>query len=53
MTEPVAAGLARLEAESRLSESEGDVLELGAPLKRAQGVPVPSKTLEQGREHER
>lgn len=50
---PATDGIARLEAESRLSDSEGDVLELGAPLERARGIPLPSKTLEQDREHER
>jgi prevent-host-death family protein len=50
---PKAAGLARLEAESRLSESEGDLLDLGPPLPRVPGVALPSETLALAREHER
>jgi prevent-host-death family protein len=50
---PTAQGVARLETESRLSESAGDVLELGPPLPRLAGVPLPSEELALAREHER
>lgn len=50
---PKAGGLARLEAESRLSESEGDLLDLGPPLVRVPGVALPGEVLALEREHER
>jgi prevent-host-death family protein len=50
---PKTEGIARLEAESRLSESVGDLLDLGPPLERVPGVPLPSDALTQAREHER
>jgi hypothetical protein len=50
---PQAGGIARLEAESRLSESEGDLLDLGPPLARVPDSPLPSDVLAQEREHER
>ena len=50
---PKGSGLARLEAASRLSVAEGDVLALGPPLRKARGVPVPSNVLAAAREHER
>jgi antitoxin (DNA-binding transcriptional repressor) of toxin-antitoxin stability system len=50
---PKVRGIGRLEAESRLSEAEGDLLELGAPLQRVAGVPLPSQVLGLEREYER
>jgi len=45
--------LARLEAEGRLSDADGDVLELGPPLPPARGVPLPSEQLARARREER
>jgi hypothetical protein len=50
---PQAGGIARLEAESRLSESEGDLLDLGPPLARVPDSLLPSEVLTLEREHER
>jgi prevent-host-death family protein len=50
---PQAGGIARLDAESRLSESEGDLLDLGRPLARVPDIPLPSEVLALEREHER
>jgi len=50
---PKTGGMARLEAESRSSESEGDLLELGPPLVGVPGTPLPSEALALEREHER
>ncbi|MEO8184992.1 MAG: type II toxin-antitoxin system prevent-host-death family antitoxin [Deltaproteobacteria bacterium] len=50
---PHAAGIASLEAESRLSESEGDLLDLGPPLAQVPDSPLPSEVLALEREHER
>jgi prevent-host-death family protein len=46
-------GIARLEAEARLSASEGDLLELGPPLPKAAKTPAPTVTLAEHRRHER
>lgn len=48
-----AEGIARLDAEMRLSEARGDVLELGPPLEPAPDSPRPSDMLSAAREHER
>jgi hypothetical protein len=45
--------MARLEAQSRLSESEGDLLDIGPPLAGIPGTPLPSEVLDLEREHER
>lgn len=50
---PKCRGIARLEAESRLSTSVGDVMDLGVPLRPIRGAPLPSATLAADREHER
>ncbi len=50
---PTGGTIARLEAESRLSEAEGDVLDLGPPLPPAPGRPVPGEVLAKNREDER
>jgi antitoxin (DNA-binding transcriptional repressor) of toxin-antitoxin stability system len=50
---PDTGGLARLDAELRLSEAQGDVLELGPPLEPSPAGPLPSKALSAAREHER
>jgi prevent-host-death family protein len=50
---PTAGGMARLEAQSRLSESEGDLLDLGPPLVGVHGTPLPGEALALEREHER
>jgi len=49
---PAVGGIARLEAESRLSESQGDLLSLGPPLPAARGAALPSETLNADRDHE-
>jgi prevent-host-death family protein len=49
---PTVGGIARLEAESRLSEAQGDVLDLGTPLPAVRGTPLPSETLTADRDHE-
>jgi prevent-host-death family protein len=46
-------GLARLEAEARLSTSEGDLLDLGPPLPKAARTPSPSVALAKHRQDER
>ena len=50
---PVTRGLERLRAEGRITESNGDLLELGGPLPPAPGVPLPSETLGELRADER
>ena len=50
---PRGQGLARLEAQARLSEAVGDVLDLGPPLRAVRGVPLPSQTLAEARQDER
>ena len=52
---PIAAEgpLATLESQGRLSETEGDVLELGAPLPARGGLPLPSEELTRARLEER
>ncbi len=50
---PETGVLERLEASGRLSRAEGDVLDLGPPLKAKPGVPLPSEVLRRTREHER
>jgi prevent-host-death family protein len=50
---PRGVGIARLEAESRLSTVEGDVMDLGPPLRPTRGAPLPSEVLASEREHER
>jgi prevent-host-death family protein len=50
---PTTGGIARLEAQSRLSESEGDLLDLGPPLVGVRDTPLPSEALALEREHER
>jgi prevent-host-death family protein len=47
------SAIERLEATGRLSEEEGDVLDLGDPLPARRGVPLPSKTLTAMRAEER
>ena len=46
-------GLAKLRAEGRITEPEGDLLDLGPPLPPKPGVPLPSEILAQMREDER
>jgi prevent-host-death family protein len=46
-------GLEGLAAEGRLTEAEGDVLDLGPPIRAARGAPMPSAALERARKHER
>jgi prevent-host-death family protein len=50
---PTGGTIARLEAESRLSAAEGDLLELGPPLAPKRGKPPPSAVLARARQHER
>ena len=50
---PRRRGIARLEAESRLSRAEGDVLDLGPPLPPVRGRPSASATLAEARANER
>ena len=50
---PTASGIARLDAEARLSEAEGDLLELGPPVRGVAGAPLPSQTLAEARKDER
>lgn len=50
---PRARGLARLEAEMRVTKAEGDVLDLGPPLRPVRGAPLPSQVLGKAREDER
>lgn len=50
---PPLEGIARLEAEGRISAAAGDVLDLGPPLKPRRGVPLPSVVLARMREDER
>ena len=45
--------LEHLEAVGRLGRAEGDLLELGPPLRPARGVPPPSEVLERSRRKER
>ena len=50
---PKGGTIARLEAEARLSEVEGDVLDLGLPLRAARGRRTPGQELARIRKHER
>ncbi|MBI3184136.1 MAG: type II toxin-antitoxin system prevent-host-death family antitoxin [Myxococcales bacterium] len=50
---PRTGGLDRLRQEMRLTEPEGDLLDLGPPLRPSPGVPLPSASLSMAREHER
>jgi hypothetical protein len=50
---PKGGELARLAAASRLSLAEGDVLDLGPPLRPARRALLPSKALAKARKHER
>ncbi len=52
---PPAAGspLAALEAEGRLSEAEGDVLDLGPPIRPKSGIAPPGEALARARRAER
>lgn len=50
---PDAGGIARLDAELRLSDAQGDVLGLGPPLAPSRTAPSPSKVLAAARKHER
>ncbi len=50
---PAGAPMARLEAQGRLTEAEGDVLDLGPPLPAAKGVAPPSEALARARREER
>jgi prevent-host-death family protein len=50
---PRRKGVARLEAEGRLSAPEGDVLDLGSPLPKAARTPAPSAALAKQRRDER
>ena len=50
---PGSTGLARLAEERRLTEPQGDVLDLGAPIRPARGAPRPSRVLAKFRKHER
>jgi prevent-host-death family protein len=46
-------GIARLENEGRLSATEGDLLDLGAPLPKQARAPAPSSALAKQRQDER
>jgi len=46
-------GLEKLRAEGRITEAEGDLLDLGPPLPPKPGVPLPSEILARMREDER
>ncbi len=50
---PRASGLGALEAGGRLRPADGDLLDLGAPLRPARGRPRPSDTLAAMRDDER
>ena len=50
---PTVVGVARLDAELRLSEAHGDVLGLGPPLARPRSALAPSRVLAAARKHER
>jgi prevent-host-death family protein len=50
---PSGSGLQRLEAEGRLTEADGDLLELGEPLPAERGVELPSRLLTAARADER
>ncbi len=50
---PSGSGLERLEAEGRLTEADGDLLELGEPLPGKPGVDLPSLLLAAARADER
>lgn len=50
---PTGGGLARLEAESRLTEAKGDLLDLGPPLEPAGEQPTPGQALARARDDER
>jgi prevent-host-death family protein len=55
MLVPVPSGGAvdRLDAGGRLSAADGDLLDLGSPLRPRRGAPLPSKALSAARAHER
>lgn len=50
---PRLEGVARLRAEGRITEAQGDLLDHGPPLPPAPGVPLPSEILAALREDER
>ena len=50
---PSTSGIDRLREEMRLTEPEGDLLDLGQPLKPSPGKPLPSQRLARAREDER
>jgi prevent-host-death family protein len=50
---PEVGGIARLEAEGRLTDSQGDLLDLGPPLEARRGTSPLSEALEESRKHER
>jgi antitoxin (DNA-binding transcriptional repressor) of toxin-antitoxin stability system len=50
---PEREGVTRLALEGRLTEAEGDVLELGPPLRALGQAPPPSRALLRARKHER
>jgi prevent-host-death family protein len=45
-------GLAKLEAEGRITEATGDLLDLGPPLPPKPGVPLPSEIIAADRDDE-
>jgi prevent-host-death family protein len=46
-------GLAKLEAQGRISEARGDLLDLGPPLPPKAGIPLPSEIIVADRDDER
>ena len=50
---PVGGVLSRLEAEGRISPSDGDLLDLGPPLPPKDGAPLPAEALARARDEER
>jgi antitoxin (DNA-binding transcriptional repressor) of toxin-antitoxin stability system len=50
---PSTGGIERLEAESRLTDAKGDVLDLGPPPRGKPGAPRPSTALARARKNER
>ena len=50
---PRLSGLARLRAEGRVTDSQGDLLALGPPVKPSPGERLPSQILATLRKHER
>jgi prevent-host-death family protein len=50
---PSAGGIERLRKQMRLTEPEGDLLDLGEPLKPSPGLALPSQMLSKARERER